>query len=78
MHVRDSGHIANTVEIAIPPQAEFLGDDVPERLLRTKDKALLTIMFKTRKGAVGLMHIYAGLTIIELDQRYGAVLNKQR
>jgi hypothetical protein len=78
IHVGGAEHIAYTVQNAIPPQAEFLVGNLPENLLRTKDKTLLTIMFKTRKGVTGLMNIYPGLTIVELNQRYGAVLNPQR
>ena len=74
MHVLDNRHIAKTVEDAIPPTAEFLNGDVPENFTRYKEPALLTVLFKTRKGEIGIMNIYAGMTIIELNSRYGAVL----
>jgi len=47
---------------------------VPENFTRYKEPALLTVLFKTRKGEIGIMNIYAGMTIIELNSRYGAVL----
>ena len=74
MHVLNNSHIAKTVENAIPPEAEFLTGNVPENLTRYKEPALLTVMFKTRRGEIGVMNIYSGMTIIELNSRYGAVV----
>ena len=75
MHVLNEAHIEKTIEWAIPPDVQFLGGPAPERLLRAKDPALLTVLFTTRKGVVGLMNIYAGMTIVEMNGRYGALLN---
>jgi hypothetical protein len=78
MHVRDSADIEKTVEWAIAPDPEFLSGPLPERLTRLKEPALLTVMFKTRKGVIGLVTIYSGITIVEMNSRYGAVANQQR
>ena len=51
---------------------------IPEKLWRAKEPALLTVLFTTKKGEVGLMNIYAGVTIVEMNSRYGAVGNGRR
>ena len=78
MHVLNRAHIEKTVEDAIPAEREFLSGAIPEKLWRAKEPALLTVLFTTKKGGVGLMNIYAGVTIVEMNSRYGAVGNTQR
>ena len=48
----------------------------PGKALAAKEP--LTVVFTTKKGEVGLMNIYAGVTIVEMNSRYGAVRNTQR
>ncbi len=78
MHVLDRAHIEKTVEDAIPAESEFLSGAIPEKLWRAKEPALLTVLFTTKKGEVGLMNIYAEVTIVEMNSRRGAVVNTGR
>jgi hypothetical protein len=77
MHVLDDTHIRRTVEDAVAADAEFLNNPIPEGVVRTKQPALLTVLFKTRSGMLGLMSIFPELTIVEMNSRYGAVLNSR-
>ena len=61
MHVRDRD-IEKTLEDAIPRESEFVSGAIPEKAWRAKEPALLTVVFTTKKGEVGLMNIYAGVT----------------
>lgn len=60
MHVLNRAHIEKTVEDAIPAEREFLSGAIPEKVWRAKEP--LTVVFTTKKGEVGLMNIYAGVT----------------
>ena len=76
MHVLNRAHIEKTVEDAIPAESEFLSGAIPEKLWRAKEP--LTVVFTSKKGEVGLMNVYAGVSIVEMGSRYGAVGNPQR
>lgn len=78
MSVLDQAQLEKTVEDAIPAESEFIEGAVPEKLWRAKEPALLTVVFTTRKGEVGLMNIFGGVTIVEMNSRYGAVVNPQQ
>jgi len=78
MHVLNDAHIDRTIASSIPAAHEFSVGPVPEKFLMYLKAPLLTVLFQTNKGKVGLLTIYAGVTILEMDSRYGMILTEDK
>ena len=77
MHVRAGDHLEQTIRASIPADSQFSLGPVPERISGDLRMPLLTALVQTKKGEFGLLTIYPGMTILELNDRYGMILEKK-
>ena len=76
MHIPGREYLERTIRAAIPAESQFSLGPVPERISRSPRTPLLTALLQTKKGGFGLLTIYPRMTIIELNDRCGMVLEK--
>jgi len=76
MHIPGRDYLERTIRALIPAESQFSLGPVPERISRNLRTPLLTALLQTKKGGFGLLTIYPGMTIIELNDRCGMVLEK--
>jgi len=76
MHIPGHEYLERTIRASIPAESQFSVGPVPERILRNLRTPLLTALLQTKKGRFGLLTIYPGMTIIELNEQCGMVLEK--
>ena len=76
MHVLAGDYLERFIQASIPAERQLSIGSVPERISRDLRRPLLTAVFETRKGDLGLITIYPGMTIIELNGRYGMIFQQ--
>jgi hypothetical protein len=76
MHIPGREYLERSIRASIPAECHFSLGPVPEGISRNLRTPLLTALLQTKKGGFGLLTIYPGMTIIELNDRCGMVLEK--
>ena len=77
MHIPGRDYLEQTIRASIPADSQFSLGPVPERISGNLRTPLLTALLQTKKEEFGLLTIHPGMTIIELKDRCGMVLEKK-
>ena len=77
MHIMGGDYLERTIGSSIQADSQFSLGTVPERISKDLRTPLLTALLQTKTAELGLLTIYPGMTIIELNGRFGMILEKK-
>jgi hypothetical protein len=76
MSVPPGDYLERSIRSSIAAEHQFTVGPLPDRNAGDVGRPLLTAVFETKTGDLGLLTIYPRITIVELNSRYGMILKK--
>jgi hypothetical protein len=73
MSVPIGDYLERNIRSSISAEHQFTVGPMPDHISKDLGRPLLTAVFETKKGELGLLTIYPRITIVELNSRYGMI-----